>query len=195
MPGDDIKLTATPGEAVRLTWETEGAYDKYIVYRDGVKIAITTEPNFTDKKAIGKNSYTVQGIYGDYYTVSNPATAKVTVKGIIVCAEDDDEWIALKYVATSDRNNVIEHNQNVSYQQYSGAVYPMAVIGTSRQKNYAFAVAFKDVAPCKEFEALLGKVVTLKDQWQNVITGVLDGYMLDSTRFYQAYSCTIQQVE
>lgn len=195
VPGDDITLMANESESVRLVWETVGNYDKYIVYRDGVKLAETTAADYTDHKAIGSAAYTVRGIYGDYYTSSNAVTATVTVDSVIIRAEDDSEWLTLKYVAASDRHNTISHTQNVSYQHYSGATYPMATIGTARDYVYSFAVAFKDVNECKRFEELLGSVVTLKDAWQNCVTGVLDGYSVDSSRFYQSYSCTIRQVE
>lgn len=194
VPGDDITLTANASESVRLTWETDGTYDRYIVYRDGVKLAETTAADYTDHKAIGSAVYTVRGIYGDYYTMSNDVTAAVTIDSVIIRAEDGNEWLTLKFVAASDRHNTISHTQNVSYQHYSGATYPMATIGTARDYVYSFAVAFKDVAECKRFEELLGKVVTLKDAWQNCVTGVLDGYSIDSSRFYQSYGCTIRQV-
>ena len=195
VPGDDITLMANESESVRLVWETGGNYDKYIVYRDGVKLAETTAADYTDHKAIGSAVYTVRGIYGDYYTMSNDVTAAVTIDSVIIRAEDGNEWLTLKFVAASDRHNTISHTQNVSYQHYSGATYPMATIGTARDYVYSFAVAFKDIAECKRFEELLGKVVTLKDAWQNCVTGVLDGYSIDSSRFYQSYGCTIRQVE
>ena len=195
VPGDAITLAVTASESVRLMWETDGNYDKYIVYRDGVKLAETTAADYTDHKAIGSAVYTVRGIYGDYYTMSNDVTAAVTIDSVIIRAEDGNEWLTLKFVAASDRHNTISHTQNVSYQHYSGATYPMATIGTARDYVYSFAVAFKDIAECKRFEELLGKVVTLKDAWQNCVTGVLDGYSIDSSRFYQSYGCTIRQVE
>ena len=84
----------------------------------------------------------------------------------------------------------------MKYIHYAGASLPSAEVGEAIDGKYTFDAAFThaDRARAEVLEALMGRVVCVKDAAGKCVIGVLGGYSLKSSRFYRAYSCTVTEI-
>lgn len=173
-------------------------YGYFLIYRDGELIGKTYGASFVDRAALGTHEYYVIQVLGDgYYTRSNTVTGTATVRCPMITALDDGELIPLKLSENSRRAMSFTHKRQVAYTQYAGATFPAAEIGENETLTASFDVAYlqTDQAAADAFEELLGREVILKSPGGQVVVGVLEGYDINSLRFYKAYRCTLQQMD
>lgn len=196
--GAEIQLAATENNEVFLSWSTSGIYDRYIVYRNGVKIAETAETSYVDHFAIGETLYQVRGVYADNgnYTMSNTAIVTISPNVLLIADVSDPVWIELPFSTSSLRSSSLSASQSVTYTHYVGAGLPGAEIGEAVNKSYTLDCAFKatDLERIQKFESLLGKIVCIKTMSQRRIFGVLSQLSAKENRFYVAYSAPITAV-
>ena len=196
--GEEIQLAAAGNNEVALSWNTSGAYDSYIVYRNGVKIAETANTAYIDHFAVGEAAYQVGGVYADsgYYTLSNVATVAISPETLLIADVSNPMWIELPLSASSLRSASLSASQSVTYTHYIGGGLPGAEIGEAVSKSYDLDCAFKatDLERIRQFEALLGKVVCIKTPSQRRIVGVMSQMSARENRFYVAYSAPITEV-
>lgn len=196
--GAEIQLAATGKNEVALSWNSSGAYDSYIVYRNGAKIAETASTSYTDHFAIGETAYQVRGVYANsgYYTLSNVAAVTVSPETLLIADVSGPVWIKLPLSASSLRSAGLSASQSVTYTHYIGSGLPGAEIGEAVSKSYNLDCAFKatDLESIRQFEALLGKVVCIKTPSQRRIIGVMSQMSARENRFYVAYSVPITEV-
>ena len=194
--GDQIELIASGENPVVLTWDTNGSYASFVIYRNGEKIAQTDQRVFTDHFAIGAVSYQVRGIFADsgYYTLSNEAVAQVSVPCIMISPVQNPAWNNLRLSASSLRRVNQAASHSVTYVQYVGDKLPSAEIGDSASMTLDLDCAFltRDTESWKAFESLLGKMVCVKHPNGERFIGILDQYSKETmSNMYIIYNATV----
>ena len=196
--GAAIQLSASGENEVLLNWSTGEAYDKYIIYRNRLKIAETASSPFVDHFAVGESAYRVRGVYenGGNYTMSNEAVITVMPKAMLISNVSDPVWIELPLSTSSLRTAGMSASQSVTYTHYVGTALPAAEIGEAVTRSYDLDCAFKatDRESIRQFEALLGKVVCIKTPSQRRIVGVMSQMSARENRFCVAYSAPVTEV-
>ena len=79
-------------------------------------------------------------------------------------------------------------------RHFTGAEYPVVEISTYSDLSGNFNAAFTDMAAAKRFESLRGKVVIVKARGGNVVVGAILQLDKRQTKFYSAYSFTVNQI-
>lgn len=198
--GTTITLNAEGSNSVTLSWTGSSEYSGYIVYRDGVKLAETTETSFVDHFALGTVQYQIRGIYVDsgYYTMSNSVIANISVPCIMITAVENPVWKRISLSTGSLRSTGLSASQSVTYLHHVGAELPSAEIGEAVTMTYNLDCAFKssDLAAAQAFEALRGKLVCVKEPGGERYIGVLDSYSKENVgRLYRRYNARIALVD
>lgn len=190
-------LVITAERDAQLAWESNETAAAYWVYRDGERIAKTANTSYTDRLAIGSHTYYVRETYAssDDYTDSNTVVATMKTDHPIICTLDGTGWISLRFSTNSVQSVQVSEQQEIALAQYAGAVYPVPEVAPYRQRNYSISTAYMDTAACAQFEALLGKRVCVKDQYNNLIVGVITSYAKTSVPFYTAYTATVYEID
>lgn len=196
VPGSAPQLTVSAGQDALLSWSGADGAAGYWIYRDGVKIAETEQPRYVDRYAIGKAEYFVRAVYDDdNYTDSQLVQASLSVRWPMITALDG-EWIELRYTADSMPYIQSSMEQAVSLMRCSEAVYPVPERAPYRQTSYSINAAFRRGSEdARRFEELLGREVCVKDQYGNLIHGVVDALTKSENIFYSVYTATIPRVE
>lgn len=197
--GAAIQLSANGVNEVDLKWTSFEGYDCYIVYRNGTKIAETTNTSYVDYFAIGEAIYWVRGVNANsgYYTLSNAAEVIVLPETLMIADVSKPVWLKLPLSASSLRSSSLGASKSVAYTHYVGQGLPNAEIGDAINKSYDLECAFKatDLEHIRQFEALLGKVVCIKTPSQRRIIGVLAQMTAKENRFFVAYTAPITEVK
>ena len=189
-----LTLTGTADSDAALSWTAISGAAGYHVYRDGKKIAEVTEASYVDRYSIGSTKYFVRAVYADdSYTDSNTVTLRPSVRWPRITAEDGD-WIDLRFSAESLPASSIVTSCDVSLMQYSGAVYPVPEASAHRERTYSINAAFPRGREAA-FEALLGRRVWLKDEYDNIIYGIMSTVTKAQNVFYTTFSAVISEVE
>ena len=189
-----LTLTGTADSDAALSWTAISGAAGYHVYRDGKKIAEVTEASYIDRYSIGSTRYFVRAVYADdSYTDSNTVTLRPSVRWPRITAEDG-EWIDLRFSAESLPASSIVTSCDVSLMQYSGAVYPVPEASAHRERTYSINVAFPRGREAA-FEALLGRRVWLKDEYDNIVYGIMSTVTKAQNVFYTTFSAVISEVE
>lgn len=196
--GAEIQLAATGKNEVALSWNSSGTYDRYIVYRNGAKIAEVVNTSYIDQFAVGAASYQVRGVYADSgnYTLSNAVAVTISPETLLIADVSAPVWIKLPLSTSSLRSAGLSASQSVTYTHYIGSGLPGAEIGEAVSRSYNLDCAFKatDLESIRQFEALLGKVVCIKTPSQRRIVGVMSQMNARENRFYVSYSVPITEV-
>lgn len=198
--GTSITLNAEGSNSVTLSWSGASEYSGYIVYRNGVKLAETTETSFVDHFALGTVQYQVRGVYADsgYYKMSNSVITNISMPCIMISAMNDPVWQKIKLSTGSLRSTGLSASQSVTYLHHVGAELPSAEIGEAVTMTYNLDCAFKvsDLAAAQAFEALLGKLVCVKEPGGERYVGVLDSFSKENVgRLYRSYKARISLVD
>lgn len=195
-PGSVPQLRVSGERDAVLSWDAVSGAAGYWIYRNGVKIAETEQTQYIDRYAIGKTEYFVRAVYDDdNYTDSPIVQAALSVRWPVITALDG-EWIELRYTADSMPYIQSSMEQSVSLMRCSEAVYPVPERAPYRQQSYSINAAFRRGSEdAGRFEGLLGREVCVKDQYGNLIHGVVDAMSKSESIFYSVYTATIPRVE
>ena len=197
--GAAITLYAEADNVARLQWSTTEAYDAYLIYHDGQLIGRTQAMTFTDHFAMGRVSYEVRGVYetAGNYTLSNAVSVEASVDALMISPVKDPAWQKIPLSTSSLRSRSHSATKSVTYLHYTGTALPSAEIGEALDKTYRFDAAFPQTAKAAAdaFEALIGKLVCVKDPDGYRIVGVLGTHSLTANPFYRSYSCTVTLVD
>lgn len=196
-PKTSITLNVIGGREAQLTWNYNEVYKEYWIYRNGKRIAKTKGNSFVDRLSIGNNSYFVRETYeeDDNYTDSNIVNAIIKTDYPIICDLKGSNWISLKLSTNSVQSVQISEQQEITLAQYSGTVYPTPEIAPFKQKSYNISTAYMDQEKSKQFETLLGKIVCVKDQYNNIVIGIITSYTKICTTFYTTYSALVNEID
>lgn len=193
--GEAITLTATAGHEAALTWQTAGSYDFYLVERDGVAIARTAQKQYIDHTSIGSVTYRVRGCYdeSDNYGVSNSDTVEILPETNMICDLGTGIWLEMRLSETQLRTNRTSFSAGVSTVHLAGLAYPVEERSEQRDRALSVACAWPHAqrAAALALEALVGRLVCLKDRYGNMAIGSLPSLESNCDEFMRRYSFTI----
>lgn len=193
--GEAITLTATAGHEATLTWQTAGSYNFYLVERDGVAIARTVQKQYIDHTSIGSATYRVRGCYdeSDNYGVSNSDTVEILPETNMICDLETGVWLEMRLSETQLRTNRTSFSAGVSTVHLAGLAYPVEERSEQRDRALSVACAWPHAqrAAALALEALVGRLVCLKDRYGNMVIGSLPSLESNCDEFMRRYSFTI----
>lgn len=193
--GEAITLTVTAGHEATLTWQTAGSYDFYLIERDGIAIARTTQKQYVDHTSIGSVTYRVRGCYADSdnYGVSNSDTVEVLPETNMICDLETGVWLEMRLSETQLRTNRTSFSAGVSTVHLAGLAYPVEERSEQRDRALSVACAWPHAqrAAALTLEALVGRLVCLKDRYGNMVIGSLPSLESNCDEFMRRYSFTI----
>ena len=193
--GEAINLTVTAGHEAALTWQTAGSYDFYLVERDGVAIARTVQKQYIDHTSIGSVTYRVRGCYdeSDNYGVSNSDTVEILPETNMICDLETGVWLEMRLSETQLRTNRTSFSAGVSTVHLAGLAYPVEERSEQRDRALSVACAWPHAqrAAAIALEALVGRLVCLKDRYGNMVIGSLPSLESNCDKFMRRYSFTI----
>lgn len=193
--GEAITLTATAGHEAALTWQTAGSYKFYLVERDGVAIARTVQKQYIDHTSIGSVTYRVRGCYddSDNYGVSNSDTVEILPETNMICDLETGVWLEMRLSETQLRTNRTSFSAGVSTVHLAGLAYPVEERSEQRDRALSVACAWPHAqrAAALALEALVGRLVCLKDRYGNMAIGSLPSLESNCDEFMRRYSFTI----
>lgn len=193
--GEVITLTATAGHEAALTWQTDGSYNFYLVERDGVAIARTVQKQYIDHTSIGSVTYRVRGCYdeSDNYGVSNSDTVEILPETNMICDLETGIWLEMRLSETQLRTNRTSFSAGVSTVHLAGLAYPVEERSEQRDRALSVACAWPHTqrAAALALEALVGRLVCIKDRYGNMAIGSLPSLESNCDEFMRRYSFTI----
>lgn len=193
--GEAITMTVSAGREAALSWQTAGSYDFYLIERDGVAIAHTDVKEYTDKRSIGSVTYRVRGCYddSDNYGVSNSDTVEILPETNTICDLQTGVWLDMRLSETQLRTNRVSFAAGVSTIHLAGLAYPVEERSEQRDRSLAVACAWphSQRASALALEALVGRLVCLKDHYGNMAIGTLPSLESNSDEFMRRYSFTV----
>lgn len=193
--GEAITLTVTADHEAALSWQTAGSYDFYLVERDGVVIARTIQKEYIDHTSIGSVTYRVRGCYADSdnYGVSNSDTAEILPETNMICDLETGVWLEMRLSETQLRTNRTSFSAGVSTVHLAGLAYPIEERSEQRDRALSVACAWPHAqrAAAIALEALVGRLVCLKDRYGNMVIGSLPSLESNCDEFMRRYSFTI----
>lgn len=193
--GEAITLTVTAGHEAALAWQTAGSYDFYLIERDGVAIARTTQKQYVDHTSIGSVTYRVRGCYADSdnYGVSNSDTVEVLPETNMICDLETGVWLEMRLSETQLRTNRTSFSAGVSTVHLAGLAYPVEERSEQRDRALSVACAWPHAqrAAALALDALVGRLVCLKDRYGNMVIGSLPSLESNCDEFMRRYSFTI----
>lgn len=193
-PGASLTVAATGGEDVELAWTAVTGALSYMVYRDDVLITETTGLQHIDRWVIGTAEYSVRAVLsGDNYSMSiRTSTAAIVDHPMIT--EMNGQWIPLQYSTTPIASRETNTSQAIAIMRFSGAIYPVPEVSQHRERIYHIAAAFK-LGQSDAFERLLGKECVLKDQYGNLVHGIIADMSKVHNQFYTECQADMIEIE
>lgn len=168
----DLTTQTENAEAI-LKWT--GKHTLYYIYRDGILIGKTVGMEFIDHYSIGTHKYTVRGVVGDNYDMSNAAEITLECKIAMIADVETCAWHVLRHKRGAEPIVSVSTTHDVAYQHYAGRRLPMAEIADYEDESYSFEYAFLDRAEAIAIRnALLGHVVVLKTPHGECYIGILE---------------------
>lgn len=193
--GEAITLSVDASHEAALTWQTAGSYDFYLIERDGVAIARTTQKQHVDHTSIGSVTYRVRGCYADSdnYGESNSDTVEILPETNMICDLETGVWLEMRLSETQLRTNRASFSAGVSTVHLAGLAYPVEERSEQRDRAISVACAWphSQRAAALALEALVGRLVCLKDRYGNMVIGSLPSLESNCDEFMRRYSFTI----
>lgn len=193
--GEAITLSVDAAHEAALTWQTAGSYDFYLIERDGVAIGRTVQKQYVDHTSIGSVTYRVRGCYdeSDNYGVSNSDTVEVLPETNMICDLETGVWLEMRLSETQLRTNRTSFSAGVSTVHLAGLAYPVEERSEQRDRALSVACAWPHAqrAAALALEALVGRLVCLKDRYGNMVIGSLPSLESNCDEFMRRYSFTI----
>lgn len=195
--GAAITLTVSASDSIYLSWTTSGTYERYLVQRDGMAIAVTETEDYTDQTAVGDHRYCVLGIQtgSDNYGLSNTVLTTLEISVNSITDLETGDTLELPYSTSQIREERIDISHEVSTIHVSGADYPVAEVSKWKDKSLDLEAAFTEVGNCKRLEAMLGHLVCVKAKNEESCVGILPSLRKMSSAFWVMYSLSITQVK
>ena len=193
--GEAITLSVDAGHDAALTWQTAGSYDFYLIERNGIAIARTIQKQYVDHTSIGSTTYRVRGCYADSdnYGVSNSATVEIMPETNMICDLETGVWLEMRLSETQLRTNRASFTAGVSTVHLAGLAYPVEERSEQRDRALSVACAWphSQRAAALALEALVGRLVCLKDHYGNMAIGTLPSLESNCDEFMRRYSFTV----
>lgn len=161
-----------------LSWRTDATFKAYYVLRDGIAIACVTDTSYVDRNICGDAVYRVMGVTENgNYTESETLNLYSAPEHAVVGLIDGDDWIELRVNRGGMPEITETHMEDISYQYYSGRMYPVAYSSMFRERTKTFGfTVWKEAS--EKLQTMIGHLVVLKDYTGGKIIGVLNNLQL-----------------
>lgn len=192
-----VVLTVDADHRAELSWSYAGSWTEFVVYRDGVAIAKTTDYSYTDDYSVGAVRYQVRACASDgtyNYSLSNEVTVSVMPETVMLSALGSGKWLFLRLSAAQHRTNTIKASRTFSLTHLSGRKFPEAELTEFCDRSISVSYATDDVAEKTALEALMGSPVCLKTPGGKMVIGILDTLSETESMFYSSYTFAVSQM-
>lgn len=192
-----IVLTVDADHRAELSWSYAGSWTEFIVYRDGVAIAKTTDYSYTDDYSVGTVRYQVRACASDgtyNYSLSNEVTVSVMPETVMLSALGSGNWLFLRLSTAQHRMNTIKASRTFSLTHLSGRKFPEAELTEFCDRSISVSYATDDEAEKAALEALMGSPVCLKTPGGKMVIGILDTLSETESMFYSSYTFAVSQM-
>ena len=192
-----VVLTVDADHRAELSWSYAGSWTEFVVYRDGVAIAKTTDYSYTDDYSVGTVRYQVRACASDgtyNYSLSNEVTVSVMPETVMLSALGSGKWLFLRLSAAQHRTNTIKSSRTFSLTHLSGRNFPEAELTEFCDRSISVSYATDDEAEKAALEALMGSPVCLKTPGGKMVIGILDTLSETESMFYSSYSFAVSQM-
>lgn len=192
-----VVLTVDADHRAELSWSYAGSWTEFVVYRDGVAIAKTTDYSYTDDYSVGTVRYQVRAcaLDGTYnYSLSNEVTVSVMPETVMLSALGSGKWLFLRLSAAQHRTNTIKASRTFSLTHLSGRKFPEAELTEFCDRSISVSYATDDETEKAALEALMGSPVCLKTPGGKMVIGILDTLSETESMFYSSYSFAVSQM-
>lgn len=192
-----VVLTVDADHRAELSWSYAGSWTEFIVYRDGVAIAKTTDYSYTDDYSVGTVRYQVRACASDgtyNYSLSNEVTVSVMPETVMLSALGSGKWLFLRLSTAQHRTNTIKASRTFSLTHLSGRKFPEAELTEFCDRSISVSYATDDETEKAALEALMGSPVCLKTPGGKMVIGILDTLSETESMFYSSYSFAVSQM-
>lgn len=195
-PGEPFALTVSASHQAALNWGGNG-YDFYIVYRNGMPIAKTTEQVYIDRWSAGDVMYQVRGCYNDNanYGLSNEVRTEILPETIMITPVDGADWISLELSDAQHRTTKVNMGREIASLKISGRKYPSAELTGFYSHSVSVTCAFYNRQDCMQLEALLGRLVCVKTKDGDMAIGYISSMAKTAGQFYAVYDFDVPQID
>ena len=194
-PGSAVTLNGELGIDASLFWSTASTAADFLIFRDGVRIGHTTATSFVDRLSVGAHGWTVLNRLPDgNYTRSNAVSGTLQTETTVIAAFGSDDWIELRLTENRQTVQNYTYERQHSLRHVSGAAWPVLELSPYEDISAGFDTAFLTGADAKRFEALRGKVVTIKTRDETLVVGALTSIRKTVGDFYITYAFTMQRI-
>lgn len=195
VPGSAVTLNGDLGIDASLFWSTASTAADFLIFRDGVRIGHTTATSFVDRLSVGTHEWTVLNRLPDgNYTRSNAVSGTLQTETTVIAAFGSDDWIELRLTENRQTVQNYTYDRQHSLRHVSGAAWPVLELSPFEDISAGFDTAFLAGADAKRFEALRGRVVTIKTRDDTLVVGALTSIRKTVGDFYTTYSFTLQRI-
>lgn len=195
--GGAVVLTVDADHRAELSWSYAGSWTEFVVYRDGVAIAKTTDYSYTDDYSVGTVRYQVRACASDgtyNYSLSNEVTVSVMPETVMLSALGSGKWLFLRLSAAQHRTNTIKASRTFSLTHLSGRKFPEAELTEFCDRSISVSYATDDESEKAALEALMGSPVCLKTPGGKMVIGILDTLSETESMFYSSYTFAVSQM-
>ena len=192
-----VVLTVDADHRAELSWSYAGSWTEFVVYRDGVAIAKTTDYSYTDNYSVGTVRYQVRACASDgtyNYSLSNEVTVSVMPETVMLSALGSGKWLFLRLSTAQHRTNTIKASRTFSLTHLSGRKFPEAELTEFCDRSISVSYATDDEAEKVALEALMGSPVCLKTPGGKMVIGILDTLSETESMFYSSYTFAVSQM-
>jgi hypothetical protein len=192
-----VVLTVDADHRAELSWSYAGSWTEFVVYRDGVAIAKTTDYSYTDDYSVGTVRYQVRACASDgtyNYSLSNEVTVSVMPETVMLSALGSGKWLFLRLSTAQHRTNTIKASRTFSLTHLSGRRFPEAELTEFCDRSISVSYATDDEAEKAALEALMGSPVCLKTPGGKMVIGILDTLSETESMFYSSYTFAVSQM-
>ena len=192
-----VVLTVDADHRAELSWSYAGSWTEFVIYRDGVAIAKTTDYSYTDDYSVGIVRYQVRACASDgtySYSLSNEVTVSVMPETVMLSALGSGDWLFLRLSTAQHRTNTIKASRTFSLTHLSGRKFPEAELTEFCDRSISVSYATDDEAEKAALEALMGSPVCLKTPGSKMVIGILDTLSETESMFYSSYTFAVSQM-
>lgn len=195
--GGAIALTVDADHRAELSWSYAGSWTEFVVYRNGVAIAKTTDYSYTDDYSVGTVRYQVRACASDgtyNYSLSNDVTVSVMPETVMLSALGSGKWLFLRLSTAQHRTNTVKASRTFSLTHLSGRKFPEAELAEFCDRSISVSYATDDETEKAALEALMGSPVCLKTPGGKMVIGILDTLSETESMFYSSYNFAVSQM-
>lgn len=192
-----VVLTVDADHRAELSWSYAGSWTEFVIYRNGVAIAKTTDYSYTDDYSVGTVRYQVRACASDgtyNYSLSNEVTVSVMPETVMLSALGSGKWLFLRLSTAQHRTNTIKASRTFSLTHLSGRKFPEAELTEFCDRSISVSYATDDEAEKAALEALMGSPVCLKTPGGKMVIGILDTLSETESMFYSSYNFAVSQM-